>query len=53
MKKIQIEIDPDISTSLAVRRIFKPHVDVTTDAEISKHQTIDEIDTMFEADVGT
>lgn len=53
MKKIQKKIDPSIPASLAVGRIDNGRVDATIDAEINKHQEMDEIDAMIDTDVGT
>lgn len=49
MKIVSRKIDPDIPATLAVGRIDFARVDATTEADIAKHQAIDEVDAMLDA----
>jgi putative transcriptional regulator len=49
MKTVSMKINPSIPASLTVGRIDMARVDATTDADISNHQAIDEVDAMLDA----
>lgn len=49
MKIVSRKIDPSILASAAVGRIDFARVDATTEADIAKHQAIDEADAMLDA----
>jgi putative transcriptional regulator len=49
MKTVSMKINPSIPASSAVGRIDIARVDATTEADIAKHQAIDEVDAMLDA----
>jgi putative transcriptional regulator len=49
MKTVSMKIDPNTPASPTVGRIDMARVDATNEADIKKHQAIDEVDSMLDA----